>query len=47
MKTFKENWYALYTKSRAEKKVAQEFERKKFDYYLPLHKELKVWSDLN
>ena len=38
-------WYAVYVKSRAEKKVAQELEAKGFNFYLPLIKRLKQWSD--
>lgn len=38
-------WYAIYVKSRAEKKVAAEFERTGIDHYLPLRKVLKQWSD--
>lgn len=39
------NWYAVYVKSRSEKKVALEFEFDKVDFYLPLVKKLKQWSD--
>jgi len=39
------NWYAVYVKSRTEKKVAIEFEYTGIDYYLPLVKKLKQWSD--
>lgn len=39
------NWYAVYVKSRAEKKVAVEFEIDGIDFYLPLIKKLKQWSD--
>ncbi len=38
-------WYAVYTKSRFEKKVAEELEKKKVEYYLPMQKSLKQWSD--
>jgi transcription antitermination factor NusG len=38
-------WYAVYVKSRSEKKVAIEFDFTNIDYYLPLIKKLKVWSD--
>lgn len=38
-------WYALYTKSRAEKKVAEQLEQKNVEVYLPLQKTLKQWSD--
>ena len=38
-------WYALYTKSRAEKKVAEGLTKRGIINYLPLKKELKQWSD--
>ena len=38
-------WYALYTKSRAEKKVEVELLAKDIETYLPLEKRLKQWSD--
>ena len=38
-------WYAVYVKSRAEKKVALEFDYEGVSYYLPLAKRLKQWSD--
>lgn len=38
-------WYAFYTLPRAEKKVAEKLEKHKFEYYLPLIKTLKQWSD--
>lgn len=38
-------WFALYTKSRAEKKVNQELIDKGIECYLPLEKKLKLWSD--
>jgi transcriptional antiterminator RfaH len=39
------HWYAVYTKSRAEKKVAQMLERNGVEFYLPLYKTLRQWSD--
>ena len=39
------NWFALYTKSRAEKKVHKALADKGIDCYLPLEKKLKLWSD--
>ena len=39
------HWYAIYTKSRSEKKVHQELSFKEIEAYLPLHKRLKQWSD--
>ncbi len=38
-------WYALYTKSRAEKKVADELNKLGIKNYLPLKRELRQWSD--
>ena len=38
-------WYALYTKSRTEKKVDQLLTEKGIETYLPLLKTLKQWSD--
>jgi len=38
-------WYAVYARSRAEKKAALELDFQKIDYYLPLIKRLKQWSD--
>lgn len=38
-------WYALYVKSRTEKKVVEELRRQGFDVYLPVRKELRQWSD--
>lgn len=38
-------WYALYTKSRAEKKAERELLFKGLEAYLPLEKRLKQWSD--
>ncbi|MGE0089957.1 MAG: UpxY family transcription antiterminator [Bacteroidales bacterium] len=38
-------WFALYTKSRSEKKVNEELLSKGLVTYLPLEKKLKQWSD--
>ena len=38
-------WYALYLRSRYEKKVAIELEKKKIEQFLPLIEEVHVWSD--
>lgn len=38
-------WYALYVRSRTEKKVAVELEGTGIDFYLPIEKRLKQWSD--
>ncbi|MCT4587365.1 MAG: UpxY family transcription antiterminator [Carboxylicivirga sp.] len=39
------SWYALYTKSRAEKKVLEQFTKMGIEAYLPLKKTLRQWSD--
>ncbi|MDG5800363.1 UpxY family transcription antiterminator [Marinilabiliaceae bacterium ANBcel2] len=39
------HWYALYTKSRAEKKVLEKLTQAGIEAYLPLKRELKQWSD--
>lgn len=38
-------WYALYTKSRNEKKVADQLEKKGVIVYCPLQEEVRQWSD--
>ena len=38
-------WYAIYTRSRSENKLYSELEKKGIEAYLPLKKELRVWSD--
>ena len=38
-------WYAVYTKPRWEKKVAIALEAKRIEYYCPLNKVIKQWSD--
>lgn len=38
-------WYALYTKSRTEKKVSEELKKKGITNYLPIKRELRQWSD--
>lgn len=38
-------WYALYTKSRAEKKVYDQLKGMGIEVYLPLKKEQRQWSD--
>lgn len=39
------SWYALYTKSRTEKKVADQLTRKGILVYCPLQEEVRQWSD--
>ena len=39
------NWYAVYTRSRAEKKVLAELEAKGIECFLPLQKKQRQWKD--
>ncbi|HKK82570.1 MAG TPA: UpxY family transcription antiterminator [Prolixibacteraceae bacterium] len=39
------HWYAVYVKSRTEKKVLLELVYQNIDAYLPLQKRLRKWSD--
>jgi len=41
----KKQWYALYTRPRWEKKVADLLDRKKVEVYCPLNKVEKQWAD--
>jgi transcription antitermination factor NusG len=45
LKTIKENWYALYTKPRFEKKVAESLSLSNIPNYCPLNKVVKQWHD--
>lgn len=38
-------WYAIYVRSRYEKKVHAQLARKKVESYLPLVEAVKIWSD--
>lgn len=38
-------WYAVYARSRAEKKASEELLYQNIEHYLPLIKRLKQWSD--
>jgi len=38
-------WYAIYTRPRAEKQVAERLHEKGIHVYLPLQKKLRQWSD--
>jgi len=38
-------WFAVYTRSCAEKKVAGELEKQGIEYYLPLYRTIRQWSD--
>ena len=39
------NWYVVYTKSRAEKKIANLLHEKGYEVYLPMVKTMRQWSD--
>ena len=39
------NWYALYCKSRTEKKAAERLEKNGWEVYCPLKVEVRQWSD--
>lgn len=39
------NWYAVYVKSRAEKKAQTELQYKGIESFLPLQRKLRQWSD--
>jgi transcription antitermination factor NusG len=43
--SFEKKWIAVYTRSRYEKKVADELSEKGITTYLPLIKTLRQWSD--
>ncbi len=45
MKIEQANWYALYTKSRSEKKTCQYLIDAGFEAFLPLSTTIKQWSD--
>jgi transcriptional antiterminator RfaH len=38
-------WYPVYTHPRAEKKACQALENKGIETYLPIRRQLKLWSD--
>jgi transcription antitermination factor NusG len=38
-------WYAVYTRPRWEKKVAESFSKQKIEYYCPLNRVIRQWSD--
>jgi transcription antitermination factor NusG len=38
-------WYAIYTRSRHEKRVAEQLAQKKIPSFLPLHLEVHRWQD--
>jgi transcription antitermination factor NusG len=38
-------WFAVYTTSRHEKRVAQHFSQRQIEHYLPLYRSERKWSD--
>jgi transcription antitermination factor NusG len=40
-----EQWYAVYTRARWEKKVADQLNKLGIEYYCPLNRVVKQWSD--
>lgn len=38
-------WFALYTTSRHEKRVAQHLSQREIEFYLPLYKSARKWAD--
>jgi len=40
-----QNWYALYTKSRHEKHINEELDKRNIESFLPLRKIKRRWSD--
>jgi transcription antitermination factor NusG len=44
-RSFPRAWYAVYTASRAEKKVKERFDQQSIENYLPLHIAVHRWSD--
>jgi len=45
MQNSSKSWYAVYTRPKWEKKVAQLLAKKKIDYYCPVNKVQRQWSD--
>jgi transcription antitermination factor NusG len=43
--TIEPKWFAVYTNSRHEKRVAQHLTQREIEYYLPLYKAQRKWSD--
>jgi len=45
MDTSGKSWYAVHTRPRWEKKVAGQLAKKRLEYYCPLNKVQRQWSD--
>ncbi len=39
------HWYAVYTKSRNEKRISELLSQQGIEHYLPLMKKIRIWSD--
>jgi transcription antitermination factor NusG len=39
------NWYALYTRPRHEKRVAEQIEQRRISCFLPLYRSVRRWKD--
>lgn len=39
------NWFAVYTAPRHEKRVAQHLSQREIEFYLPLYRSVRKWSD--
>lgn len=42
---YEERWYALYVRSRFEKKTDYELQRRGIESFLPMTEEIRLWSD--
>lgn len=45
MNQLKNQWYAVHTRPRWERKVARELEKKNIEHYCPLNRVFRQWSD--
>ncbi len=41
----RENWYAVYTCARHERRVAEQIERRSFTCFLPVYRSVRRWKD--
>jgi len=45
MKHFNDGWYVIYTRPRHEKKICDQLRDKEIEFFFPLTRKLKTWSD--
>lgn len=45
MKHFNDGWYVVYTRPRREKKICDQLREKRIEFFFPLTRKLKTWSD--